>query len=313
MSRQVTGTLRAPDGTVVPNATIVVVSDRSEETTEVIRGSFYVFSTNGAGFYDVTLVNGFYRVYREITGGQLHMGYILVETDVAISLTDLLALNEQPTYPGINALAFQVQAAQAHADDAEAALAAIEALLTGSPPVILTHPQTQNVNEGDNILFSASAYNYSAVQWYRNGQMIAGETGTTYSLQAGAINDGDIFFARFTNGAGSIDSLHATLNVNKAPVVNNQNVDAVVGIGVFIVLGPPTDADGDAVTYTVTPAGDFTQSGNTIVYTPPGAGQVQLNVEADDGQLQTNATLTIDAVAAENYENNLITNNIVVQ
>lgn len=312
MSRQLTGTLSAPDGSALPNVTVFVVALRTEETSQVVRGSSHNFTTDSGGSYNETLSNGYYRIARQTDGATLHVGTIFIEDGPSTTLTDLLALNEAPPAPGELIVVQQVALAEQAAADAAAALNAANALFSGAPPVIVTHPQGVSVNEGAGVLMSSSAFNYTSVQWYRNGQIIAGATSTIYAFLAAEVNDGDIFYARFTNPAGNIDSVHATLLVNAAPSVQNQTVSAIVGVGVFVNLGPAQDSEGEPVTYTVLPSDNFTQTGNTLIYTAPGAGTEQLSVSATDGSATVAATVDIVAAVSDAQANSLTFDNIVV-
>ncbi len=207
-------------------------------------------------------------------------------------------------------------AAQAALVQAQALYDAVVAYSTDSPPVVTLNPQNFSFTDGESVTLNATAANSDSVQWYRNSTPIAGATSASYQFNAAAINDGDTFYARFTNSFGSTNSTTVTATLvstgNNAPSLSNQTVDALNGQPVYIVLGPPVDVDSDPLTYTVTPPGDFAQSNNTLVYTPPAVGSVQLAVEADDGTLTDSATVTINTTASENFAFTLTQSNIAV-
>lgn len=85
------------------------------------------------------------------------------------------------------------------------------------PPVV-TGPDDDTVNEGGTASFSiniTSALPYT-IAWYKNGVLIPGETGSTYSFTAALADDGNAYNAIVTNAAGSTISDVATLTVNTA-------------------------------------------------------------------------------------------------
>lgn len=85
------------------------------------------------------------------------------------------------------------------------------------PPVV-TGPDDDTVNEGGTASFSiniTSALPYTTA-WYKNGVIIPGETGSTYSFTAALADDGNTYNAIVTNAAGSAISDVATLTVNTA-------------------------------------------------------------------------------------------------
>ena len=79
----------------------------------------------------------------------------------------------------------------------------------------ITHPQSQSVPEGQSVLFTAEAVGAAPItyQWYKDGDLQPGETGTTYSFLAELIDNGAEVFCRATNGLGSVDSNTATLTI----------------------------------------------------------------------------------------------------
>ena len=106
-------------------------------------------------------------------------------------------------------------------------------------PVVTTHPQTQTVNAGTLVTFTAAADGNPAptVQWQLStddGSIwndISGATSTSYSFTTSAAQNGYQYRAVFTSSWGTATSEAATLTVvTQAPAITlqpvNQNVNA---------------------------------------------------------------------------------------
>ena len=87
-------------------------------------------------------------------------------------------------------------------------------------PTIVTQPAGQTVVAGDNATFSVSATGTAPLsyQWSKNGTLIDGATGATYTVTAELTDNGAAFSVVVTNDVGSAQSSAATLNVTAAPV-----------------------------------------------------------------------------------------------
>lgn len=87
--------------------------------------------------------------------------------------------------------------------------------ITGGAPTI-TNPADVNTAVGQNAVFTVVVTSSSSytVQWFRNGVLIPGATGLSYTLVNAQLSDsGDTFTAVATNAAGNASSLPATLTV----------------------------------------------------------------------------------------------------
>jgi len=89
----------------------------------------------------------------------------------------------------------------------------------GSPntaPTITTHPQSQTVNVGANVMFTvaASGTPEPTYQWRKDGTNLANETGTTLTLNNVQATSAGVYTVVATNAAGSATSNGATLTVN---------------------------------------------------------------------------------------------------
>ncbi len=93
-------------------------------------------------------------------------------------------------------------------------------LLVGAP-VITTQPTAASVIVGASATFSVSATGAAlGYQWLRNGLVVAGATGASYTTLATALADGGAVYGVLVyNGAGVVLSQPAVLTVTAAPVV----------------------------------------------------------------------------------------------
>ncbi|MBN1578111.1 MAG: immunoglobulin domain-containing protein [Chitinispirillaceae bacterium] len=102
------------------------------------------------------------------------------------------------------------------------------------PPVIVTHPASQTVDERSSAAFTIAATGVSLrYQWQRNGSDIPGATGAAYTTAATTMDDdGVIFRCVVRNTAGTVPSGEAELTVNRLPPeIKVQPVDRTVTEG----------------------------------------------------------------------------------
>lgn len=89
--------------------------------------------------------------------------------------------------------------------------------LSGSLPIV-TGANDDSVQVGENATFTitvTSSSSYS-VAWYRDGILIPGETGLSYTLTNAQLSDsGAVFMAIVTNATGSTNSNNGTLTVEQ--------------------------------------------------------------------------------------------------
>lgn len=86
---------------------------------------------------------------------------------------------------------------------------------SASKPVI-TGPSNQSVLSGENAVFSVTVVSVLPVtyQWYKNGVLIPGATGASYTFLDAQLSDsGSVFDVIVTNSIGSATSNNATLTV----------------------------------------------------------------------------------------------------
>lgn len=97
-----------------------------------------------------------------------------------------------------------------------------QVIVTDSAPVapsITTHPQSQSVNVGANVMLTVAASGTPSptFQWRKDGIDINGATSATLSLNGIQLGDAGIYTAVASNSAGSATSNGATLTVTEPP------------------------------------------------------------------------------------------------
>ena len=120
-------------------------------------------------------------------------------------------------------------------------------------PVVTTNPNSQAVNAGQTVYFTAAASGTPTptVQWQvsTNGgssyTVISGATSTSYTFTTTAAASGSLYRAVFTNSAGTATTTAATLTVNTAPVVATNPGSQTIYAGLSVSLtatatGTPT-------------------------------------------------------------------------
>ncbi|MBI2514192.1 MAG: immunoglobulin domain-containing protein [Opitutae bacterium] len=97
--------------------------------------------------------------------------------------------------------------------------ATFSASQVNAAPVITTHPQSQSVTVGGNVVFSvvATGLPNPTYQWNKNGSPILGQQSATLSLSNVQTGDAATYTVTVVNSLGSVTSNGATLTVN-APV-----------------------------------------------------------------------------------------------
>ena len=113
---------------------------------------------------------------------------------------------------------------------------------TGPHVYLLSQPQGQTVSIGGIATFSVVATGSGALsyQWKKDGAVIAGATGSTYSVSNVQTADGGRYSVTVTDGAGSFTSNAATLGVSATTVINSRlyaiSCRAMVGTGGDILI-----------------------------------------------------------------------------
>jgi hypothetical protein len=92
----------------------------------------------------------------------------------------------------------------------------------GQAPTISAPPQPASAAAGAAVTFSVTAAGSDPLtyQWLRDGNTIAGATGSSYTLNATAADSGAGFSVRVSNAAGSVTSATAVLSVAALPTIS---------------------------------------------------------------------------------------------
>jgi Domain of unknown function (DUF4214)/Immunoglobulin I-set domain/Immunoglobulin domain/FG-GAP-like repeat len=105
--------------------------------------------------------------------------------------------------------------------------AASVTVIAGTPPTIVTQPQSQDLYAGQSSQLGVYATSNAAVtyQWFRNGTAIAGATSFTYYIWSASSSDSGIYTVVASTAAGSATSAAAfvTVKMNLPPVVTIQS------------------------------------------------------------------------------------------
>jgi hypothetical protein len=93
-----------------------------------------------------------------------------------------------------------------------------------SRPVITTQPVSQSLCSNGNLSLSITASYVSSYQWYLNGTLIPGATSATYMLPGANTADGGSYMVVVSNGAGSVTSAGATVQVGSSILTNPSSL-----------------------------------------------------------------------------------------
>lgn len=89
----------------------------------------------------------------------------------------------------------------------------------GTPPSIVTQPQSNSVSVGGTAMFSVAATGSAPLryQWFFNNAAASGATNSSLTLVSVATNQAGNYFVRVTNDFGAVTSSIVALTVNPAP------------------------------------------------------------------------------------------------
>ncbi len=124
-----------------------------------------------------------------------------------------------------------------------------------NPPVVVSQPQNGQVCPGDSITFEVGAAGDSIqYQWKKNGNILAGETDSTLTINGVQSSDAGNYYCVVTNPYGTDSSAAASLNLHAVPLVSLSLSEVCDGQGT-VALSGGSPAGG---TY----SGNFVSAGN---------------------------------------------------
>ncbi|HWA07856.1 MAG TPA: immunoglobulin domain-containing protein [Opitutaceae bacterium] len=105
---------------------------------------------------------------------------------------------------------------------------------TVAAPAFTTQPQSQTVNAGANVTFTAAASGSPTYQWRKDGNAIGGATNATLTLTSVTSANAGTYSVVATNSGGSATSNNAVLTVNSGvagPVITTQPLSQTIAPG----------------------------------------------------------------------------------
>jgi uncharacterized protein (TIGR02145 family)/uncharacterized repeat protein (TIGR02543 family) len=146
-----------------------------------------------------------------------------------------------------------------------------------NPPVIVEHPKSAIITEGENAVFRVSATGkLLQYQWQKNDTNIQNATDSVFTTPAQTLADNGTFYQCIvTNPGETLISNNAKLTVNPAPIKHSLTTIAI-GKGTIAPSGKTIYNDGSVITVTATPAtyysfdswgGDITGTNNPLSIT----------------------------------------------
>jgi len=100
---------------------------------------------------------------------------------------------------------------------ADALRVAVDGQSAANLPVITTQPVSQSAPLGGSATFTVSATNALSYQWFKDGELLSGATGTTLSLTGVTLADAGSYDVVVTNANGSTVSRAADLTISGLP------------------------------------------------------------------------------------------------
>jgi hypothetical protein len=101
-------------------------------------------------------------------------------------------------------------------------------------PIIITHPVSQSVLEGEKVVFTVDATGADGCQWYKDSIAIAGAMGTSYIIESVGEEDVGEYFVVLTNKYGSVTSDIAVLSYLTPPTITAPPVSLTVDAGTLV-------------------------------------------------------------------------------
>jgi len=164
-------------------------------------------------------------------------------------------------------------------------------LTVSSKPVIITHPQSQTVNEGASVTFSVNASgNGLSYQWKKDGTVISGATQASYTIGSVKSNNAGSYTVTVTNSAGSVTSDAAILTVTSKPIIITHPQSQTVNEGASVTFS--VSASGNGLNYQWKKDGTAISGATQASYT---IGSVKKN---DAGRYTVTVTNSVGSVTS---------------
>ncbi|MBB1284653.1 T9SS type A sorting domain-containing protein [Flavisolibacter sp. BT320] len=90
-------------------------------------------------------------------------------------------------------------------------------LAVSAQPVIATQPASKSICINSNFQLAVSALYGTSYQWYKNGVLLTGETGTTLTRSFTSASEAGTYYVMVTGSCGSVRSNDAIMSANTTP------------------------------------------------------------------------------------------------
>jgi hypothetical protein len=94
-----------------------------------------------------------------------------------------------------------------------------EVILIPEPEITL-HPQSRNAQAGEFVSLAADSIGSPLWRWFKNNQVIEGQTGSSLVFESVSVGDSGTYFAEAYNACGMANTFQATLTVEQACYAN---------------------------------------------------------------------------------------------
>ena len=179
--------------------------------------------------------------------------YTLVQADVGSTITVTVSWTDDGG------------TAESLTSDATAAVANVNDDPTGAVTIAGTATQGQTLTADTSAVADADGLGAFSYQWTRGTTAISGANSSTYTLVLADVGSTITVTVTYTDGQGSVESLTSAatgtvVGLNSVPVFTNQDTTASVDEnsagGTAVATITATDADGDAIAYSLNSAAD---------------------------------------------------------
>ena len=136
-------------------------------------------------------------------------------------------------------------------------------------PTITTQPKSQTVNENSPVTFNVAATGTGlAYQWYKDGKVISGANGSSYTISSAKSSDAGSYTVTVSNSAGTVTSSAAVLTVNSGSGTEGTGTRSIRIDGttatVTLKLTPSEDVNVYFVEETVPAVGTITPNNGGV-------------------------------------------------